>query len=88
MLDPCDYVLLIPKKDFDDIPDGKLEDYYCRGICWHVEEVAIDIVVTPAPPVGGEAYPVSKLSLLAPWLAVAALLAGGISWLTLRRRRT
>ena len=39
------------------------------------------------PPVGGEAYPVSKMSLLAPWIAMAVLLAGGISWYVLRRRR-
>jgi hypothetical protein len=38
------------------------------------------------PPVGGEAYPVNKVSLLAPWIAVAAILAAGISWYVLRRR--
>ena len=55
---------------------------------WHVEEVAIDIIVTPEPPpVGGEAYPVDKFSLLAPWITVAVILAGGISWYILRRRR-
>jgi hypothetical protein len=56
---------------------------------WMVEEVAIDIIVAPGqpPPVGGEAYPVNKMSLLAPWIGLAALLAGGTSWLTLRRRR-
>jgi hypothetical protein len=43
---------------------------------------------TPAPPpVGGEAYPVNKLSVLAPWIAVGVLLAGGIGWYALRRRR-
>ncbi|MFC1970258.1 hypothetical protein ACFLVV_03450, partial [Chloroflexota bacterium] len=58
------------------------------GIWWHVEEVAIDIVVTPEPPpVGGEAYPVNKASLLAPWIAAGLVLAGGISWYVLRRRR-
>lgn len=55
---------------------------------WYVEEVAIDIVVTPEPPpVGGEAYPVSKASFLAPWIALGVVLAGGISWYVLRRRR-
>jgi LPXTG-motif cell wall-anchored protein len=53
-----------------------------------VEEVAVDIVVTPEPsPVGGEAYPVSKASLLAPWIAGAVLLAGGTGWYVLKRRR-
>jgi hypothetical protein len=55
---------------------------------WLVEEVAIDIIVTiEPPPVGGEAYPVNKASLLAPWIAVSAILAGGISWYFIRRRR-
>jgi hypothetical protein len=56
---------------------------------WHVEEVAVDIVVTiKPPPVGGEAYPVNKASLLAPWIAVGVVLAGGAIWYVLRRRRT
>jgi DNA-binding beta-propeller fold protein YncE len=56
---------------------------------WHVEDVAIDIIVTmEPPPVGGEAYPVSKSSLLAPWIALAVALAGGAGWFVLRRRKT
>jgi len=39
------------------------------------------------PPVGGEAYPVDKAPLLAPWIAVGGLLASGIGWYLLRRRR-
>jgi hypothetical protein len=39
------------------------------------------------PPVGGEAYPVDKTSLLAPWIAVAAIFAGGLICYVLRRRR-
>jgi hypothetical protein len=55
---------------------------------WHVEDVAIDIVVCrQPPPVGGEAYPVSKASLLAPWIATGLVMAGGTSWFVLRRRR-
>jgi len=55
---------------------------------WRVEDVAIDIIVTlEPPPVGGEAYPVSKASLMAPWIAVAVVLTGGISWYVLRRRK-
>jgi hypothetical protein len=41
----------------------------------------------PGPPVGGEAHLVSKASVLAPWAASAALLAGGAAWYALRRRR-
>jgi hypothetical protein len=56
---------------------------------WHVEEVAVDIIVTiEPPPVGGEAYPVNKIAVLAPWVAVGlVLLAGGTSWYSFRRRR-
>jgi photosystem II stability/assembly factor-like uncharacterized protein len=42
----------------------------------------------PTPPVGGQAYPVSRMSLLAPWIAVAVALAGGISWYASRLRMT
>jgi len=53
---------------------------------WHVEDVATDIVVTiKPPPVGGEAYPVSKISLLAPWIAMGVVVAGGCY--VLRRRK-
>jgi hypothetical protein len=51
--------------------------------CWYVDDVKICIQA----PVGGEAYPVDKISLLAPWIAVGVVLAGGISWYILRRRR-
>ena len=39
------------------------------------------------PPVGGEAYPINEASLLAPWIAVGVVVAGGASWYFLRRRR-
>jgi hypothetical protein len=39
-------------------------------------------------PVGGKAYPVDKLAILAVWIALLVLSVGGITWLTLRRRRT
>jgi len=56
-----------------DFEDGETEDYLLR--------------VYQPPPVGGEAYPVNKASLLAPWIAGAVVLAGGISWYILRRRK-
>jgi hypothetical protein len=71
----CDYIWLLNKQT-------RVETK------WHVEEVAIDIIVTPKPPpVGGEAYPVSKMFLLAPWIALGVVLAGGTGWCVLRRRR-
>jgi hypothetical protein len=74
-LDPCDYIILTDKQTEE-------------PTAWHVEDVAIDIVVTmKPPPVGGEAYPVNKASLLAPWIAIAGILAGGAIWYVVRRRR-
>jgi hypothetical protein len=74
------------------INDWYLDDVsicYPEPTWWHVEGIATDIVVTPEPPpVGGEAYPVSKASLLAPWIAVAAAIVAGAVVLVLRRRMT
>ena len=47
-----------------------------------------DINLLSPVAVGGEAYPVNKLRILAPWVALTALLVGGMNWLTLRHRRT
>jgi len=44
-------------------------------------------IAPPPPPVGGEVYPVNKVSLLAPWLGLALLLAAGGGILVMRRRR-
>jgi hypothetical protein len=75
MLDYCDYIELTDK-------------WIGETTWWHVEDVATDIVVTiEPPPVGGEAYPVNKASLLASWIALGVVLAGGAIWYVLRRRR-
>ena len=74
-LDWCDGILLMDKETGEES-------------WWHVEEVSVDIIVTPEPPpVGGEAYPVSKASLLAPWIALGLGVAGVISWYVLKRRK-
>jgi hypothetical protein len=52
---------------------------------WKVDNV--QLCGTPPVPVGGEAYPIDRTSILAPWIAMAVLLAGGASWYALRRRR-
>jgi len=41
-----------------------------------------------SPPVGGTVYPVNKLAILAPWIAIGAAIIAGASVLMLRRRRT
>jgi hypothetical protein len=56
---------------------------YMHINCWYVDDVKI---CTQAP-VGGEAYPVNKISLLSPWIAVGLVVAGGTSWCVSRRRR-
>jgi len=38
------------------------------------------------PPVGGEAYPINKLTILAPWMALTAAIVVGIAILARRRR--
>ena len=74
-LDWCDGILLVDKETGEES-------------WWHVEEVSVDIIVTPEPPpVGGEAYPVSKASLLAPWIAPGLVVAGVMSWYVLKRRK-
>ena len=45
------------------------------------------IVFGTLPPVGGELYPVNKLGILIPWMGLAALFIGGLTWFALRRRR-
>jgi parallel beta-helix repeat protein len=40
-----------------------------------------------APPVGGEAHPVNKLAILAPWIALIAAIIAGASLVVLRRRK-
>ena len=52
---------------------------------------ALDAIAFSPPPrarrVGGEVYPVNKLGILAPWIGLAVLSIGGITWFTLRRRK-
>jgi len=38
------------------------------------------------PPVGWEVFPTDKAAVMAPWIVVAVLLAGGAGWYVLRRR--
>ena len=41
----------------------------------------------PIPPVGGAAYPVNRLALLAPWIALSAVMLAGLGLLVLRSRQ-
>jgi len=53
---------------------------------WEVDNVRLSGI--PPPSVGGEARPVNKLAILAPWIAIGAAIIAGASVLMLRRRRT
>jgi len=53
----------------------------------HPDHPGFTVLLPPPNPVGGEAYSANKLAILAPWIGLAMLFIGGISWLTLRRRR-
>ncbi|MDH5363768.1 MAG: hypothetical protein OEW82_01170 [Dehalococcoidia bacterium] len=57
-----------------------IHDYW-----WQVDNVELSGVAAPA--VGGEAYPVNKLAILAPWIALAAAIITGAILFT-RRFRT
>ncbi len=72
----------LPDTDFEGDPrivDG-------NGDSSAVVDMGVDEYVIPPPPVGGELYPVDKLSILAPWLALAFLLALGSGFVVMRRR--
>ncbi len=49
-------------------------------------KLVVTYTVTPTPPVGGEARPVNKLAILAPWISLAVIV-GATSLLVLRPRR-
>lgn len=61
--------------------------YYDAGwdLYWEVDNVELSGM--PRVLVGGEAYPIDKARILALWIGLAVLLAGGMSWYALRRRR-
>ena len=57
---------------------------------WYPTEDSADlafVITTTPPPVGGELFPVDKLSILAPWLTLAFVLALGGGILVVRRRQ-
>jgi len=77
---------LNPDTDGDGFSDGQ-EDLNGNGRVDPGETDPNDPKSYPvAPPVGGEAYPINKISVLAPWIAlIAAIMAGAT--IVLRRRR-
>ena len=100
---PLPLILAAPGDTIGFAMDGELWDYlgifdgstgrgdqwpFLRGNTIYIYEYGDLILATGVTPgVGGEAYPVNKVSLLAPWLALALLLAAGGGTLVMRRRR-
>lgn len=70
-------------------PGGSLEYYI--GTTRYLEAIGDDTQVevveapTPTPAVGGDAYPVNKLAILAPWIALVAVIAGAVIFFVRRR---
>ena len=58
------------------------------GIKIPTEETVTLTFVDKTTKVGGEVYPINRVGILAPWLGLALLLIGGLTWFTLRRRTT
>jgi uncharacterized repeat protein (TIGR01451 family) len=61
--------------------DGN-EEYLAYG-----EDTATVSTFSGKPPIGGEVYPVNRVAILAPWIALAVLFMVGLIWLTFRYRR-
>jgi hypothetical protein len=70
-------------------PGGSLEYYIVTSN--YTEPIGGDTQVevveapTPTPAVGGDAYPVNKLAILAPWIALAVVIAGAVIFFVRRR---
>jgi len=98
---PLPLILAAPGDTIGFAMDGELEDFlgiydgstehgdqwpFLRWETIYIYEYGDLILATVMTPgVGGEAYPVNKVSLMAPWLGLALLLAGG-GILVMRRR--
>lgn len=72
--------------EYDLVIDANHNGYYNAGID------AVDDPNHPGPgfvvtgaPVGGTAYPVNKLAILAPWIALAVVIAGAVIFFVRRR---
>jgi len=86
------YVENRAREIFDDAQGECLTDPQCVVIVHpkdkHPEgEIQETVILITKPPVGGDARPVDKFAVLAPWIGLAILvIAGGMVWLRLKRR--
>jgi len=62
--------------------------YDCRAVAIITTTLGASVDISgPAPPVGGTAHPISKVAIVALWIAVGAAIIVGTSLLVRRRRR-
>jgi len=69
--------------------DFPTEEAYQGGLLGFADAFVTKLCYEEPQPtaVGGEFYPINKLAITLPWIVLAMLLIGRISWLTLRRHR-
>jgi len=89
---PCDAVAGETFARFRFSTDNSINSYDGYAANGEIEDYKIEIVEPLALPegpvsVGGDVYPVNKLEILAPWIGLAMLIIGGISWVVLRPHR-
>jgi hypothetical protein len=60
---------------------------YATGYLGERDDVTVKTMSPPPGPVGWEVYSVNKLAVLAPWIALAAVIIGLANVLVLKRRR-
>jgi hypothetical protein len=68
-----EYYLVFDVRPYEEYEQGDVSYYF-------------EVTSGGTAPVGGTAYPLNKVAILAPWIALAAIVAG-VSLLVLRRRR-
>jgi len=74
----------LPNEHLVNLPGGCCDPEYGPFLNFENEQSPEN----PSPTVGWEASPIDKLAVLAPWIALFAVIAAGASLLVLRRRRT
>jgi len=71
-------------------PGGELEFYIAEtGPFFNsIDADQVEVVETVTPPVGGTAHPISRLPIVALWIAIGAAIVAGAGLLMRRRRAT
>ena len=81
---PCGAVIGNTYARFRFSTDDTIESYQGFAPNGEIEDYMVEIL-PPPPPVGSEAYPINKIGLIAPWVALAVVIAAGGFYLVRRR---